>query len=455
MSHRAESRSPLERLLNLFTEVRAGEARTVLIMALNIFLILLAYYIIKPVREAFILAVPRGAELKSYVSAGQAILLLLVAVPLYARLAGVMARRKLLNTVNLFFIANLVLFYVAVISVGPGTTVLAVAFFLWVGIFNLMVPAQFWSLANDVYTPGEGKRLFVIVMLGASTGGALGGIVTGWLIEPLGLNQLLLVSAGVLVLSTVLTNVVEAREHRRAGEKSREQAKEEEAPLSKDGAFKLVLQTRYLLLIAFLMLFLNWVNTNGEFILGNAVGDHYKSEVVEALGPHADEAAVDEWVESRIGKFYANFFTVVNIGGLLIQLLLVSRILKYLGVRVALMILPLISLGGYALLVFAPVLGAIRWAKTAENSTDYSLQNTVRQALFLPTTREQKYKAKQAIDTFFWRAGDVLSAALVYVGLNWLSLENNGFAMFNIFLVLVWLALAFAIGKEYKRRTAE
>ncbi|MEJ2546688.1 MAG: hypothetical protein P8125_02610, partial [Gemmatimonadota bacterium] len=89
---------------------------------------------------------------------------------------------------------------------------------------------------------------------------------------------------------------------------------------------------------------------------------------------------------------------------------------------------------------------------TAENSTDYSLQNTVRQTLFLPLTRDQKYKAKQAIDAFFWRAGDVLSAGLVWIGTTWLALDASGFAKFNILLVLIWLGLSVAIGREYSRR---
>ena len=448
-----KNKRPIDRFLNLFTEVHRGEAATVLLMALNIFLILLAYYIIKPVREALILAVPRGAELKAYAAAGQAILLLLVAVPLYARLAGTLARRRLLNSVNLFFIANLLLFYFALTVFGPGQTWLGLMFFLWVGIFNLMVPAQFWSLANDIYTPGEGKRLFVLVAFGASLGAAAGGLITGWLIEPLGLNQLLLVSAGVLVASTLLTNLVDSRERERAKAKTKETVAE--APLSKKGAYGLVFKTRYLLLIALLMMFLNWVNTNGEFILGNIVGDTYKLQAVEQLGAGAPQDQIDAYVGSHIGKFYADFFTVVNILGLLIQLLLVSRIIKYLGIRVALVILPLISLVGYSLLAFLPILGVIRWAKTAENATDYSLQNTVRQALFLPTTREEKYKAKQAIDTFFWRAGDLLSAALVYVGLNLLSLTNKGFALFNLGLVLVWLLLAFKIGRRYQQMTRD
>jgi AAA family ATP:ADP antiporter len=115
------------------------------------------------------------------------------------------------------------------------------------------------------------------------------------------------------------------------------------------------------------------------------------------------------------------------------------------------MILPLIALGGYALIAFYPVLSYIRWAKTAENSTDYSLNNTVRHILFLPATREQKYKAKQTIDSFFWRVGDTFSAVLVFIGTQLLVLNVTGFALVNLSFVAVWLLLAIWIGKEYKR----
>jgi AAA family ATP:ADP antiporter len=118
------------------------------------------------------------------------------------------------------------------------------------------------------------------------------------------------------------------------------------------------------------------------------------------------------------------------------------------------MALPCIALGAYNVLAFFPVLVAIRWAKTAENATDYSLNNTVRNMLFLPCTRDQKYGGKQVIDSFFHRIGDVLSAALVFVGTTYFAWGGSGFAVFNIFVVCGWLVLAFRIGREYKQLAA-
>ena len=439
--------TPIEKLLGVFTEVRAGEGFTAILLTLNVFLILAAYYLIKPVREALILAADDGAEWKSYAAAGQALLLLL-AVPAYGWLASRVPRRRLINTVTVFFTSNLVIFYLLIQAIGAGPLALGLGFFLWVGVFNLMVPAQFWSFANDVYTNEQGKRLFVIVAFGASMGAVVGSWVSERLIGPLGLEQLLLVSGGLLLLGLVLTNTVESRQRREQASREGETLEVFDEPLAGGNAFALVVGTRYLLLIALLLMLLNWVNTTGEYILGETV----KSAIAErAVDAGIDPSRRDAWIGERIGAFYADFFFWVNVLGAFIQLFLVSRILKYLGVRIAILILPVIALGAYGLLAFFPILSVVRWAKTAENATDYSLNNTVRQALFLPTTREEKYKAKQAIDTFFVRAGDVLQAVTVYVGLNVLTLSVQGFAVFNLVLVAVWLGIAVAIGREYRR----
>ncbi len=197
-----------------------------------------------------------------------------------------------------------------------------------------------------------------------------------------------------------------------------------------------------------MILVLNWVNTTGEFILGRTVAAAAAQAVADGSSGGLNEAQF-------IGKFYAGFFTVVNLAGMVVQLFLVSRIVRFLGLRVAILILPVIAFGGYALLAFFPILAVVRWAKTAENATDYSLQNTVRQILFLPTTREQKYKAKQAIDGFFVRAGDVLSALLVYVGLNLLTFGTADFAVFNMVLVLAWIVLSVLIARHNRQLTEE
>ena len=126
--------------------------------------------------------------------------------------------------------------------------------------------------------------------------------------------------------------------------------------------------------------------------------------------------------------------------------------IRFMGVRGALFILPVLALINYSIIAVAPILAVVRVGKILENSTDYSIQNTLRQALFLPTSREAKYKAKAAIDTFFTRAGDVVSAGFVALG-QVTGLPTAAFAGLNVALTGVWLWVAGQIAREHRKKT--
>ena len=398
----------------------------------------MAYYVLKPVREALILG-EGSAELKSYLSAGQVALLALV-VPLYGRLVAKYARMKLINVVTVFFAVCPVIFYVLAQFGVP----LAIVFFVWIGIFSLMIIAQFWAFANDVYTKEEGERLFVIVGFGASLGAVGGARIADRLIEPLGVYQLMLLGAAILFGQLWLTNYINGRESRRRPAAVAKVSAKVAAKPSGSNAFAMVFRTRYLLLMALMLMLVNWVNTTGEYILGSIVKDTAVSLVAQGQSGGLTE-------EQLIGDFYSKYFSIVNVLGLVLQLFVVSRVVKHLGMTWAVMILPVISLLTYNILVFLPTLWFVLAGKVAENSTDYSLNNTVRNMLFLPCTYEQKFSAKQAIDSFFVRMGDVLSALLVFAGTSVWVLQPRGFAAINALLVVIWLGLAWRVGRYYKQ----
>jgi ATP:ADP antiporter, AAA family len=416
----------LERVFSLFATVHAEETVTVLLLMVNVFLLLTAYYIIKPVREALILGGP-GAEMKSYAGALQALMLLFI-IPLYSAFASRTNRIRLINGVIGFFISNLVIFYV----LGRMNVQLGVPFFLWTGLFNVMLTAQFWAFANDLYTEQQGKRLFAIVGIGSSVGAIAGADIAGRLFKPIGPYSMMLVSASILAVCMILTNWIHMREG------ATQHRSEAQKPTGTSGGFRLIVQHKYLLLIAVLVLLENLVNTNGEFILGKTISQQAKGA--------ANASAF-------IGEFYAGFYFWVNLAGAALQIFLVSRIMKYIGIGPALFILPGIALGSYTLLAFAPVLSIIRMAKIAENSTDYSLQNTARHSLFLNTSRDAKYKAQSAVESFFWRAGDGISALLVFIGTKF-GLGISRFAVVNIFFVALWIGAALAIVQLRKRHEA-
>jgi ATP:ADP antiporter, AAA family len=456
-----ESRSLLERVLAIFTEVRSGEGPTALLFASNGFLLLMAYYVIKPVREALILSLASGAELKSYMTGATAVVLLF-AVPTYSAIASRVKRNRLIVGVTLFFASNLVLFYGA--SLIPATRAhIGLVFYLWVGVFNMMIVAQFWAFANDVYSEEQGKRLFPFVGFGASAGAWLGSIVSGALIEPLGVFQLLLVSGAMLTGCAVLTQRIYLRE--RPGPMTSTSAPPKPdpdlaAPTSSEGnalrkvldpvrrSFGMVARHRYLTLMAAIVLFVALVNTNGEYILGKLV----KQSADEAVA--AGEIAASD-VGVFIGGFYSSFYAWVGFAAFVLQAVVVSRLVKAGGVRLALFVLPLVALVDSAGVALLPILGFYMITKAIENASDYSINNTGLQMLWLPTTQQMKYEAKQAVDTFFVRMGDMAHSLTVVVAVGLLGFGVQAFAIINLGLVLVWLALVWSVLREAKRFRAK
>lgn len=433
-SDRASFRKhPIEFVLRLFADVRAGEATTVLLLSLNVFLLLTAYYLLKVAREPLILEGGK-AEVKTYASAGQAVTLVLVAWA-YGWLAHHVGRMKLIGIVSLFFVANLVLFFV----LGEAGVPLGIPFYLWVGVYSLTILTQFWAFAADIYTDAQGKRLFPIIGIGASVGSVLGAFLPKLMIE-LGPFVLMLVAAGLLLAAFAVTFVVHRRE-RELGKEDEEDHHDE--PLKGTNGWKLLFSDNYLLFIGALALIINCVNTNGEYIFDRtllATAEHKAAQSGLDVG---------EYIES----VKSTYFLWVNVIGSALQLFVVSRVIKYVGVKRALFVMPLVSLVGYSGLTIAPVLLLTLIVKIGENSLDYSLQNTARNALWLVVPREAKYKAKQITDTVMVRMGDVLAAGVVWVGTK-MALGTRAFVMANVVLAVAWLAVVFYLGRTHEERKA-
>lgn len=175
-------------------------------------------------------------------------------------------------------------------------------------------------------------------------------------------------------------------------------------------------------------------------------------QTTERRAQEANLLPVDERSQF-VGAFYGNYFWWVNVIGVALQLLITPRLLKRFGAHGALFVLPIIALGGYSLLITVPTIALVKMVKIFENATDYSIQNTAKQALFLVTSREAKYKAKTASDTFFVRLGDMAQSGLVAGGLA-LELGAGGFALVSLGFVAVWFVLVVLILFEYRRRMA-
>ncbi len=411
-----------------FTRVHANEAAIVTLMAVAAFLLLTAYYLLKTVREPLIL-LEGGAEVKLYARAAQALAMVGV-VHFYGELARRFGRTKLLGIVFVFFISNLALFALLATTSVP----IGLAFFLWVGVFSYTVVAQFWALAADIYTEEQGKRLFPIIGAGASIGAVAGALFAKSLV-PFGAPTLMGTALAILIACVGLIFWIE----RRAEGLQHEEHATEAAPVTTRSAWRLLANDRYLLYIAGLVIFLNWVNSSGEYLLDRTL--------VAASREVADR-------QTFIGAFKADYYFWYNVIGVGLELFVVSRVFKLVGVRNALYFLPVFALIAYGGAMFLPVLAVMRLVKIGENSMQYSLQDTTRHALFLVATREEKFVGKTATDTVAVRIGAIMSTLVVFVGSR-LAWATSTFAAINVGLAIAWLGFVVLIGREHRRRTKE
>jgi AAA family ATP:ADP antiporter len=429
----------LERLAG--ATVGAGEWRAVARFVTGLFLLLAAYYVLKVIREPLILATG-SAVTRSYARAMQAVLLVAV-VPLYSALANRIAPAVLVHYVFLFFVTCLLAF----VALGHAGAHIGFAFFVWLGIFSTMSIAQFWSLANDLFTEDEGERLFPLIAIGGTLGAIAGAQLAARAMGLLGPFGLMVVAA-VLLLGCMACTRSGARAWRGREAALRPAAMPglTRAVHDPHNGFRLLLADRYLLLIAGAVLLVNVVNTTGDYMLAELVS---RAATAATAGAADAEAARRTW----IGVFYGDFQTAISLLTALAQMLLVARLFRWAGLERALFVLPAIVLLGYGMVALLPLLGLLATVKVLENSTEYSLQNTLQQALFLPTSRDAKYKAKAAIDTFVVRAGDVGSAALVWLG-SALAMGVQGFAIANLLIGLLWVLLVARLARRHRDLTA-
>jgi AAA family ATP:ADP antiporter len=207
------------------------------------------------------------------------------------------------------------------------------------------------------------------------------------------------------------------------------------------GGLALVWRDEYLLLLALLAVLLNCVNTTGEYVLAELALRDAARQI--AADPSLDKAVL-------IADFYGSYYFAVNTATVIFQVFLVGKLFRWIGARGALLVLPVVALVGYGLVAFLPVFAIVRAVKILENSTEYSIMNTVRHVLYLPLPAQQQFEGKTAIDTFFWRLGDVVQAGIVFAGLHWLDMDYRDFALLNMLLAVAWIVIAAEIGGRYE-----
>jgi len=423
----------LEHVLGLFTQVQAGEGRRVGVLSVQACLVMIAFYLVRPVREALILT-EGDAELRSYAVGLQALLLLGV-IPLYGVLVRSVPSHRVFRCVAAFFVSNLVLFYL----LGQAGFRIGFPFFVWAGLFGVMAVAQFWAFASDALGRRSGRRLFGIVGVGVAAGAWLGAQLASAAFQAVGPYGLMVAAAGALTASILVSGLIAPQ--RRATARIKPDGGLPVRPARWLGGFAVIARSRYLVGIAAIVVLLNWITSTGDFLLAS-----WLVEVASREAPGEQSAFV--------GRFMGGFCATITLAALALQLLVVSRVIDLAGLPRALMVTPVALVAGYLVVGVLPLFMALQAVLVVQRSLDYSLMSTSRHALFLAGGREVRYEAKTVIDTFFFRVGDLLSTASIFVGL---QLSDDGphrfvwliFALSLALLLVVWL-----VGREYLRREA-
>lgn len=394
------------------------------------FCLLGAYYILRPLRDE--MGIMGGVENLQWMFTGTFVTMLAV-VPVFGYVTRRYGRRKFLPYVYLFFVGNILVFFI-LFSIGFSTPVMARIFFIWLSVFNLFVVSVFWSFMADIFSNEQSKRLFGIIAAGGSAGAITGPSITAVLAKPLGTVNLLLVSAGFLLLATFFIRKLLVWSGRpRTSNQSGMNEQRSEMPLGGSilAGVQAVFRSRFLMGISAFVILYTMVSTFLYFEQANIVEDTMEKAATRTT-------------------YFAGVDLITNILAISSQLFLTSRLIRRFELAIVLACIPaLVMLGfvGLSLMTVLPVLVVVRVIHRAGH---FSLLRPGREMLFTVTSREERYKAKNFIDTAVYRGGDALTG-WAFAGLQSLGLGLSAIAFIAVPVAGLWMITGFTLGKKQHR----
>ena len=437
--------SAIGSLLRRAVDIREDEIPAVGWSFLYFFLVLASYFVIRPIRDQ--MGVASGAQNLAWLFSGTLVGMLLLH-PIFTWLVSRYPRRIFISWIYRVFILMLVTFYLLFTAAdAPQTIWVGRIFFIWVSVFNLFVVSVFWSFMTDTYHSSQGKRLFGFIAVGGTIGAVTGSSITAVLVGLLGPMNLLLVSALLLELAGRSARAFERHEGKLAQVVAEEpefevaraapvdvETEEKQEEVLGGGVLEgvaHVVRSPYLLgLAAFIALFAI-VSTFLYFQL---------IAIVE------DVMAGDEVGQTRL---FAVMEVVVQSLTLVTQVFLTGRILRWLGLGLALALLPLVSMVGFGILATAPILIVVVVFQVLRRASNFAIQRPAREVLYTVIPRTDKYKAKNFNDTFVYRAADQVGA-WSYTAMGWVGLGLSALALTMLPVAAVWLVLALWLGRRYR-----
>jgi len=440
--HPSSGNSPFSGRLQRLVKVEPQEIRALLWAFSYFFALLCSYYIVRPMRDE--MGIAGGVEHLQWLFTGT-FLVMLAAVPLFGWVTSRFSRQQFLPLVYGFFIATLLVFFVLFRS-GLTQAWVARAFFIWASVFNLFIVSVFWSFMADLFDDAQAKRLFGFIAAGGTAGALAGPALTASLAIPLGPNNLLLISAAALGWAILCIRRLSAWRDSLAPQPSVNGEGSTAAPCIDrntglgGGALaglRLIVRSPYLLGICLLILFYTTLSTFLYFQQAQIVRDSF-----------ADPA-------QRTTVFAAMDFAT-NALTLVIQVFLTGRIVQALGLGWTLALVPLLLGAGFLVLGIAPVLAVLVTLQVVRRAGNYAIMKPGREMLFVVLDRQEKYKAKNVIDTVIYRSGDLVSA-WAYAGLQAFGLGLSVIAFSAVPLAGAWAWICYRLGRmqEARAKTAE
>ncbi|HEX9666362.1 MAG TPA: MFS transporter [Thermodesulfobacteriota bacterium] len=437
MSHNIahqQANASLYSWMTRLVDVQPDELRSLIWSFLYFFSLLCSYYIIRPIRDE--MGIAGGVENLHWLFTGT-FLSMLAAVPLFGWIASKYPRKRFIPCVYYFFIANLLLFFF-LFSTNLTHAYVARAFFIWVSVYNLFVVSVFWSFMADIYSDNQAKRLFGFIAAGGTTGAIVGPALTGNLVLLLGPKNLLPLSAILLLVSVVCIGRLISKKHESTstvpGSFSKTEPNQaedsDEKPMGGSivAAFRLVLSSPYLMGICLLILLFTTLATFLYFQQAQIVRDSFDDP-------------------SRRTAVFAAIDFAVNILAVTIQVLLTGRIVKSIGLSWSLALIPVLLGLGFLMLGLVPLLMVLVIVQVVRRAGDYAIMKPSREMLFTVLNKQEKYKAKNFIDTAIYRGGDAVSA-WIYAGLSGLGVSLSAIALAAVPISGIWAIVSYILGKK-------
>lgn len=411
-----------------FVHIRPGEGRKVLLTFLYFFLIITAYYVIKPVSRSLVLD-GLGHRMVPYMDLISAILMGPI-VTGFARLVDRVSKPRLV-TIAFAFVTGMMLLFWRLLTLVPASWV-AAAFYVWVAIFSVLTVTLFWLVANDLYRPRDAKRLFGFIGSGGIIGGITGSSIAAFGAQWLGTDQLLLVSAAALIAAWGVVQQLwrESPEAPLEGRPSLASPRHETFLADIRQFARLLASSRYLLLLVSIVALNKLVTTL----------------VYYQLNPFIEHTFAT--VDAKTA-FTGLFLGGINALAFVVQFFLTSWVLRRWGLAVAMLVMPVGLLAGSATLLFAPVFAVAAGTELFDRALDYSLNNTSKEVLYLPLDRSVRYKVKPFIDMVVFRFGKGVAAVIGIVLLDWLNVSPRWLCLLTIPLLCAWVAAALRMRREY------